>query len=128
MFSFNKSGLRKDNHIEMLYEKKIQLFVGKRLEEDLPERDKKILKLLKEAQMFDPRYKNVFYPTKKMAQTAIKIADKLDALTDEEFLISSYPYMWRKEIDIGKTGRAINKDAAEALEDIVIDNDLWKQK
>lgn len=121
MFSFNKSGLRKDKQIDLLYEKKIQIFLGKRTVKDLPERDQKVLKLLKEAQMFDPRYKNVFYPTEKMAKKAVEIAEKLDALTDEEFLISSYPYMWRKEIDIARTGKWVNKEAADALSDIVLD-------
>ena len=59
---------------------------------------------------------------------AIKIAEKLDSLSDEEFLISSYPYMWRKEIDIGKTGKVVNKEAAEALTDIVIDNEFWNKE
>ncbi len=120
-YSFNKSDLKKDDHIEDLYEKKIKLFLCSRREESLPERDQKILKLLREAQMFDPRYKNVFYPTRKMAIKAMEIAEKLDLLTDEEFLISSYPYTWREEINISRTGKWINKEAAEALKDIVLD-------
>ncbi len=95
MYSINNSSLRNDNRIEALYEKKIKLFLDKRKKKVLSKREQKILKLLKEAQMFDPRYKNVFYSTKKLANKAAKIADKLDDLSEEEFLISSYPYTWR---------------------------------
>lgn len=128
VFSFNKSGLRSDDDIETLYENKIRLFIGKRKKENLPERDKKVLKLLEEARLFDPRYKSVFYPTEKMAKKAVEIAEKLDSLTDEKFLISSYPYMWRKEINMSRTGKLVSKEAADALSGIVQDDNFWKEK
>ena len=94
----------------------------------MPDRDKGILRLLEEAKIFDPRYKDVFFPIEKHAQKAANIAERLDMMSDNEFLISSYPYEWLKEIDINKIGKVVNKEAVEGLSGIVQDKDFWKRE
>lgn len=126
-YSFNKAGFRSDKEIEKQYENKIELFVGKRDANTLPDRDQKILKLLNQGKIFDPRYKDIFFPEEDQVDKAIKIAENLDLMSDNEFLISSYPYEWIYEIDIKKIGKVVNKEAVKGLKDIVLDNSFWKK-
>ena len=59
---------------------------------------------------YDPRYPNVRFKNIKAAKKAVEIADKLDALSDEEFLCSGYPYVWQDEIRLSNLFLDSTKD------------------
>lgn len=56
---------------------------------------------LRRSKKYDPRYPHVQFKDRKTAEKGVKIADKLDSLSDKEFLYSGYPYIWQDEIGLG---------------------------
>lgn len=87
IFSFSKSCFLSDSEIEELYAKKIE-----------STHDQGIQTKLLRASLYDPRRTDIYFSTQEVATQAEKIAHKLNEMTTDEFMTSSYPYGWLSEL------------------------------
>lgn len=115
-FSFDKKGYKSKKEITSQYEKKIKVFLDGRDEKELIHKELDIFNRLQRAMELDPRYPDVCFGLEEESAIGITIADKLDLITDSEFLISSYPYLWEDELTQKTICRIVNPEATELLE------------
>ena len=87
VFGFDKVGFLSDSEIEELYTKKSEATL-----------DKDIQAKLFRASMYDPRRSDIYFGTEEAATKAEKIAHKLNKMTLDVFVISSYPCEWLCEL------------------------------
>ncbi|MBU4099184.1 hypothetical protein KJ980_06060, partial [Patescibacteria group bacterium] len=113
--SFDKKGYKSKEKIQSQYEKKIKVFLDGRDESELTHKELDIFNRLQRAMELDPRYPEVYFGLEEESAIGITIADKLNLMTDSEFLISSYPYLWEDELTQKTICRIINPEAAELL-------------
>lgn len=108
-YTFEKSPFKSPDTIRELYRKKLSYPISKQGKE-LPKwvRESYITNdefggylRLERASQFDPRYHNVYFKTREAAEKALLLAEKLDCMSENEFLESGFPY--RLEDYIGLT-------------------------
>lgn len=92
---------QKIEQVETQYEERIIILLSGRNSEDLAGKDKEAYDKLIRCSMYDPRRPDVGFETKEMVYKGFEIADKLDRLTDEEFMTNSYVLEWIDEIGDG---------------------------
>ena len=98
LLTFNKTGYRSSAEIDKLYDHKIALLINGRSVDELSKRDSLILEKLKQSRYYDPRHLEVCFGLSEEVDKAIVIANNLDSISDEEFMISSYPYEWLEQL------------------------------
>lgn len=118
--SFTKKGFKASKEIDILYDKKIALFMNGRAESRLIDSEKALLLKLKQAKYVDPRHVEVCFGLEEEAEIGITIAHKLERMSDEEFLVSSYPYQWLDELKQKTICRITNKDGIDALKKMLV--------
>lgn len=117
--SFTKTGLKPSIDIDALYDRKIALLLNGRDESALNAGEQTILQKIKTAKYVDPRHLEVCFGLVKEARIGIAIATKLEAMSEDEFMISSYPYEWLDELKRKTICRITNQDAIDAFKKIL---------
>lgn len=118
--SFNKRGFKSSSKINSQYDRKISLLFNNRAVSKLSSREASIVERLKQAKYFDPRHLEICFGLKEENETGIRIAKKLESMTDEEFLISSYPYEWLNELKKKTICRITNEEMMPVLKDVLL--------
>ncbi|MCX6783107.1 MAG: hypothetical protein NTZ20_03915 [Candidatus Levybacteria bacterium] len=116
--SFTKTGLKSSIDIDSLYNKKMALLLSRRDASALNKAEQVILQKLKTAKYVDPRHLEVCFGLVKEAKIGIAIANKLEAMSEEEFMVSSYPYEWLDQLKRKTICRITNQDAIDAFKKI----------
>lgn len=83
------------------YEKRILFLLNGRQKEQLTENERKIYDILVRSSMYDPRRPDVGFGNKEMVEKGFEIGAKLDKMSEEEFLTSSYTLEWIDTIGYG---------------------------
>lgn len=105
VYSPNRTGYTDAKTIESLYEMKINRILkidNTALTEKIKDQ---LVKRLQRCLFYDPRLPDVYYGSQEAALTAEKIAVKLHRMTPDEFLSTSYSYLWLDEL----TGTSLYK-------------------
>ena len=97
VFGFDKVGFLSDAEIEGLYTKKSEATL-----------DKDIQAKLFRASMYDPRRSDIYFGTEEAALKAEQIAHKLNEMTTDEFVYSSYSYEWLDELPEATIYKVVN--------------------
>jgi hypothetical protein len=121
--TFNKTGYKSSEKIDSQYNQKIRLLIRKKGEpKSVGQSEKRrlnIIKVLTQNKYFDPRHKEVCFGLEEEAKIGVQIADKLDMMSDQEFMVCSYPYEWMNELKQKTITRVTNKEAVDAILEIV---------
>lgn len=96
--SFTKNGFKSSKDIESLYDKKIALLMNGRDASAVNKAEQVILQKLQTARYVDPRHLEVYFGLEEEAEIGVAIASKLESMSKEQFMVSSYPYEWLDEL------------------------------
>lgn len=117
LFSFNKTGYNSSDQIASQYDKKVKYLLRGRDESELSKQEQNRLALISSLKDLDPRLKGVCFGLEEEATIGIDIADKLDSMTDEEFIESSYSFEWIDELKQKTVCRVTDQETLNLIEE-----------
>lgn len=114
--SFDKSGFADAKTIESLYGR----MMDKILKSNNPALTEKIkgqlVKRLQRCRYYDPRLPDVYYGSAEDAAKAQQIAEKLHRMTPDEFLSSTYSYLWLDDLTGAQLYKVIDPSVLTSVE------------